>query len=117
MLCLNPRCRATLTAYQWGEGYCSGECMDAHLAKGETMTQCLHSPTTGRTICQTQDEIDAFAEAHLIDARLPRIIYLRRACLTYRGIASRLNVAETTVRKIYAKCGRKLLRRCGLRRK
>ena len=117
MLCLNPRCRATLTAYQWGEGYCSGECMDAHLAKGETMTQCLHSPTTGRTICQTQDEIDAFAEAHLIDARLPRIIYLRRACLTFEEIGQRMKFNAKTGHKILAKATRKLLRRCGLRLK
>ena len=91
--------------------------MEVCLDKGANLTMSLHRPTTGRTLCATHDEEDAFAEAYRIDPRLPRVIYLRRACLTYREIASRLCVAETTVRKIYAKCGRKLLRRCGLRLK
>ncbi len=75
MLCLNPKCRAVLREYQWGEGYCSGECMAACLDKGATMTESLHEPTTGETICRCADEVDAMVEAHILDPRLPRIIY------------------------------------------
>ena len=117
MLCLNPRCRKPLSEYQWGEGYCSGECMDAHLAKGETVTQCLHDPTGHYRVAETTDEIDAMLEAAEIDPRLPRIIYFRKQRKPFRFIAHGLCVDEKTVRNILAKSARKLLRRCGLRRK
>ena len=117
MLCLNPKCRATLREYQWGEGYCSGECMEVCLDKGATLTMSLHRPTTGHTLCATHDEEDAFAEAYRIDPRLPRVIYLRRACLTFQEIGQRMKLDASTCNRILHCATRKLLRRCGLRPK
>lgn len=87
---------------------------------GEGMDDMLCDPTdpTGqRIIAASRDEIDAMLEAFDIDKRLPRIIYLRRRGTTYRLTACKIGIAESTVRKILAKCAPKLLQACGLRRK
>ena len=118
MLCMNPRCRKPLSEYQWGEGYCSGECMEVCLDKGDTLTQSLHDPSANLvTISFTQDEIEAFEEVAEIDYRLPRIIYLRRAGHTYREIGKSLDLDASTCNRMMRYATRKLLRRCGLRRK
>ena len=118
MLCLNPRCRKPLSEYQWGEGYCSGECMEVCLDKGDTLTQSLHDPSANLvTISFTQDEIEAFEEVSAIDPRLPRIIYLRRAGHTMREVGKSVSLSHVSVTRMIAHVPRKLLRRCGLRRK
>ena len=117
MLCLNPKCRATLREYQWGEGYCSGECMEVCLDKGATLTQSLHDPSGQYTVADTLDEVDAMLEAAEIDARLPRIIYLRKQRKSYRVIGADIGVSHMECYRILHSVTRKLLRRCGLRRK
>ncbi len=97
MLCLNRKCRRPLSEYQWGEGYCSSECMAACLDKGATMTESLHEPTTGETICRCADEIDAFLEAMEIDPRLPRIIYLRRKRKSLSCIGNLYGVSKQAI--------------------
>lgn len=121
MLCKNSWCMAPLTQYQWGDGYCSRHCMSADLSKGEKVSDYLHDPTdpTGRkAVAKTADEVDAFLEAHAIDPRLPKIIYLKRRGATNQKIGDSLNpkIVESMVRKILEKCDSNLLRRCGLRR-
>jgi len=114
MLCLNPKCRAVLTSYQWGEGYCSAECWQACLDKGATISESVHEATWNVTRFKNEDEIEAMLEAAKIDPRLPKIIYWRRAQVTYREIGRRMDCATMTVYNTLRKCTRKLLRRCGL---
>jgi hypothetical protein len=117
MLCLNPKCHAVLTEYQWGEGYCSKLCMASRLDKGERISDCLHD-RTGRLadVARTADEVDAFMEALELDPRLPRIIYLRRAGKTFRQIGPAMapKIDAATCNRILASATPKLLRRCGL---
>jgi len=75
MLCINPRCRAPMGRHYWGEGYCCAECMSVCMEPGESMTESLHEPTTGRTICRNADEIDLLGDAYDLDPALPRIVY------------------------------------------
>jgi len=129
-ICANPDCRrvltvrvspigGSLTRNDWAGAYCSRACFRVTLRKGEHIRDMLHDPTdpTGRrTIARNADEVDAMMEAHGVDARLPRIIYLRKQHKTYRTIALRCNLSETAVRVIMGKCAPKLLRECGLRK-
>ena len=117
MLCLNPRCRKPLSEYQWGEGYCSGECMEVCLDKGANLTMSLHDPTGQTIVAFDEDEVDAMLEAAEIDPRLPRIIYLRKQRQTYRAIGTAMGIDASTCNRILHSATRKLLRRCGLRRK
>jgi len=114
MICLNPKCGAVLTEYQWGEGYCSKGCMAACLDRGERISDMLHGPC-GRVVAETADEVDAMLEAMEVDRRLPRIIYLLRGKMTKVAAASECHMPESTLRHILCSCDGKLLRRCGLR--
>jgi len=116
MLCLNPKCRVRLHDYQWGEGYCSAECMSDCLDRGQTLDGSLHRPDAWRELQITADEVDAMLEAMAIDERLPRIIFLRRKRKTYRQIAKVLNTDGKSCHRILMRATPNLLFRCGLRK-
>ena len=116
-LCKNEACRATLSEHHWGDGYCSRKCMAGGLDDGERVDDYLHDPTdpTGnRAIAKTADEVDAMLEAHAIDPRLPKIIYLRKRGMTFREIAPRGGMSYQTVDNLLKSLTPNLLRQCGL---
>lgn len=146
MICLNPNCGAALKTYQWGEGYCSPECMRACL-DGQRFSEALHgehgasdlaaelrkdadladamhdalavSPDLPRRLLGwTRDtaRIIAFVEAAKIDARLPEIIWQRTKRQTYAEIGNSLGMDASTCNRILQRATWKLLRRCGLTR-
>ena len=115
MICLNPKCGAVLTEYQWGEGYCSKGCMAACLDRGERISDMLHGPC-GRVVAETADEVDAMIEAQGIDVRLPRIIFLRKHRVSLSLIGADYGISKQAVDGILHKLTPKLLRRCGLRK-
>jgi hypothetical protein len=74
-------------------------------------------PTGRRVIAETRDEIDAMLEARDIDARLPRIIYLRRRGRSWKAAGVACGITRQAVAKIVDRLPLSLLKRCGLRKK
>ena len=114
-ICANPRCRATLTDYQWGGGYCSYHCMAACSGREESASETLHDPTGREVIARNSAEVSAMLEAAAIDPRLPRIIYLRRKKQSLRYIATQIHISAVSVYKILRKLTPNHMRECGLR--
>lgn len=102
---------------QWGDGYCSKECMMADLKKGEAITDYLYAPTGTRVVARTEAQIDAMMEAYETDHRLPKIIYMRIRGCSLQTIADTIEVSKQAVDKILHKLTCKHLARCGLRNK
>jgi len=114
-ICANPRCRRPLTEYQWGEGFCSYQCLVACSERGEPASETLHDPTGKMVIARNSIEVSALLEAASIDSRLPMIIIMRRKKQPLRIIATQFHIDEKTVRNILKKSAPSLLRECGLR--
>ena len=92
---------------------------DAYGKKEWAEASPLHDPTDPtcqREIAKNRDEVDAMLEAHAIDARLPRILYLRKQRKPLREIGRLMEptISHVTVNKILSKLTPKLLRACGL---
>jgi hypothetical protein len=122
MICKNKRCRREITEHYWGDGFCCYDCFHAarNMADGEVEADRLCDPTdpTGRrVIAETRDEIDAMLEARNIDARLPRIIYLRRRGRSWKAAGVACGITRQAVAKIVDRLPLSLLKRCGLRKK
>lgn len=122
MICKNRRCGVVLTEHYWGEGYCSQSCM--HWARSHRLADRFADrlcdptdPTGQRVIAETRAEIDAMLEAASIDARLPRIIYLRKREATWAAVGKACNLPPMTCYRILKSVKRKLLAACGLRTK
>ena len=114
-ICANPNCRRQLTDYQWGEGYCSYQCMASHSDMGLPTSETLHDPTGKIVVARNSCEVSAMLEAASIDARLPSIIYLRRLGSTLPRIAEKHRISRQMVAKILARLPLNLMRECGLR--
>lgn len=117
MLCKNPKCRAVLGSYQWGDGYCSKECMAAGVRNGERISDSLHDRSANLvTLSFVEDEMYALEDAAAIDPRLPRIIFLRRAGRSYRHIGKKIGETHMECYRLLHSVTPNLLRRCGLRK-
>lgn len=119
MLCKNKRCLRPLVGHYWGAGYCSERCYHNSVSRAarvrdEDYLSDPTDPTGRRAIARTRDEIDAMLDACAIDARLPRIIYLRRRGYSLRAVAKAWQMSESGVRKLLGKCAPRMLRSVGL---
>ena len=120
-LCKNSHCMVELKSHFWGEGYCSKHCMttaedydpDAH-AK---IPHPDDREAMAAELAANADLFDAMQQASAIDARLPKIIYLRRRGQTLRQIGEECGMAFSLVNKILDKCTPNILHACGLRKK
>ena len=118
MICKNPKCMAQIKSHYWGDGYCSRRCMhgaDRQESEAYSGPPDPNSPDDlRRDLLQQADFLDAMEEAFQVDARLPKIIYLRRRGMTWREIGKLFDCDFSICNKIYHRATRKLLKSCGL---
>jgi hypothetical protein len=102
----------------WGEGYCCKRCFETSDEYDPESHDGLPEPDDvrgmRRELARNADLTDALVQAAAIDARLPKIIYLRRRGMTLRKVAKECGICASQVRNIFAKCTPNILRICGL---
>lgn len=119
MLCKNKRCMRPMDGHYWGDGYCSERCYHNSVSRADGVRDedYLSDPTdpTGRrAIARTRDEIDAMLDAFAIDARLPKIIYLRRRGYSWVAVGRACKCSHMTCYRLLDSVTPRLLRSCGL---
>ena len=119
MLCKNKRCMRPMDGHYWGDGFCSERCYHDSISRADGVRDedYLSDPTdpTGRrAIARTRDEIDAMLDAFDIDARLPKIIYLRRRGYSLRAVGKACHISYQSVDNILDKLTTRMLHSVGL---
>lgn len=114
-ICANPACRKTLTEYQWGEGFCSYQCMAQCSDVGEPASETLHDPTGKMVIAKNSIEVSALLESATIDKRLPTIIVMRKQKHSLQSIGNRFHISKQAVYKILKRLTPNIKRECRLR--
>jgi DNA-directed RNA polymerase specialized sigma subunit len=101
------------------DGYCSWDCWhEATQHTGQEDAGPLRNPDNpAQEVAENREQVAAMLDAAGIDARLPRIIFLRKQGQTLREVGKACGLSHIGVSKILGKLPRKLLRECGLRGK
>jgi hypothetical protein len=102
----------------WGDGYCCKRCFETGDEYDPEVHDGLPEPDDvrgmRRELARNADLTDALVQAAAIDARLPKIIYLRRRGMTLRKIGSECGLSHDTADRLLRNLTPNILRACGL---
>jgi len=117
--CKYDRCGKLLGQQHWMDGYCSWDCWhEATQHTGQEDAGPLRNPDNpAQEVAENREQVAAMLDAAGIDARLPKVIFLRKQGKSYRQIAKACGFSVFTANTIMQKLTPKLLRECGLRGK